>query len=406
MKRSIGLKVNLFVFFIVSIFIDSINGYLQVQKGIHTSIGVVFRIFVLLLLFPSIKKNKNLRFLLPILPFLLLAVLYWNIGFDCSIIGEIDILIRIVYIFLFINYFYINWNMFDTKILMNYISNYGFIIALIIFICFCFNIGNHSYGEDYGFGNKGFFKAGNDLGLTLIFTLVFSFLYYLNYVPNLYSIGRSLFIALGGVLVGARASLIVSIVLTAGFLGYLLFVFYRKYRKFFSRVFLLLLVSLLIPRLYHYVYDKFDNYAMNRFTLESMQNARSSLTDAAILQIGSFDGVSLIIGNGAQSLFRHVADVVKFKKGDEKVVEADIFEFIGSYGFILGGVFLYFFYYICWRAFKRWLNDKTITNSMLLALSLLFVIIGALAGHAIKNPMVAPVYGVMCAMILQRKTIK
>lgn len=403
-NRLLSANVCLFFIFIVSVIVDSINGYLQVQKGINLPIGILYRLCVVLLISPSLLQTKKVfYFTLFLLPVLLLIILYWNIINNVSIIGEIEVLIRVIYIYLFVNYFYANYEKYNKQNLYKYISNYGLIIAIIIIICFFFGWGNKTYGEDYGFGTKAFFKAGNDLGLVLVFTLLFSFLNYVKYNSNWLSLLRMFIIFVGCILVGSRVSIILSTLFLIFSIFYFLFVFYRRRRKWFLSILIISLIFYAVPLFAIYIYNQFDNYAIDRFSVESMQGARSILIDAAILYIKSLEGFSLIVGGGSGPLYHYVANFIQYSGGDEKTVEADWYEYIGAYGFVLGTFFLLGFYYIVWKTIKRWIAFGNIENFSYVVLSIIFVVVGSLAGHAAQNSMIAPIYGAMGAFVLQKK---
>ena len=393
-NKSVQYFLN-YIFFI-SIIVDNINGFLQIQKGIHLPIGVVYRLSIIVLLLISMRKvliNKIILVSIILIPILL----YWMSCNYSDIQNECMHLSDITYLYLFVCYFFYNIDKIKIDKLINYISLYGTLIGIILSVCFILGIGNHSYGEDYGFGTKAFFKAGNDLSLTLIYTLVFTIIYYLNYSSSVINLGRCFIICMGAILVGSRVGMVLSTIIMFFFLFYICF---SRKTTFLIKI-LMIFMLLFIPYLLFYIYSKMDSYALSRLTLESVTNARTGLTIIAINHIESFDGISLLIGEGASSLFRKVANTRGMSLGEERVVEADIYEIIGSYGYFMGIFILFLFFYICWKAFKLWMKYKNTSNFMLFVLSFLFVFIGALAGHAIKNVMIAPIYGIMAALILR-----
>lgn len=396
-------KLYLFYVFIFSIIIDALNGYFQVQKGIQLPIGVVYRLSVMTLLLYLLRKEiiiKALFFIIAFIPILL----YWSECHQSDIIYEINTFSNIIYLYLFILFFCKNIDRFNLKNLFNYIIWSGMIIAIILFICYIFNIGNKSYGDDYGFGTKGFFKAGNDLSLTLVFMLVISILYYLIFSRNILNIMISIFIGLGAILIGSRVGMILSSVILFSFFIYLFF--NKKNRNGLFIKIISFLVLCFIPFYLYNLYNLMDSYALNRLTLESMENARTGLTQIAISHINDFNGLDIFIGQGADPLFGKLGSVLHLPQGFNKMVEADIYEIIGSYGFVFGGIIFFFFYYVCWKGFKSWFMNRNITNFCLFFLTFIFIVVGALAGHAIKNVMVAPIYGVVSAIILRNYKIQ
>ena len=394
-------KLYLFFIFIFSVFIDALNGYLQLQRELHLPIGVIYRLSVISILFYILRKEiriKALFFIISFIPFLL----YWSECHHSDIISEIEIFSNIIYSFLFILFFYRNIDRFNLKNLFNYIIWSGIIIAIIIFVSYIFNIGNNSYGDDYGFGTKGFFKAGNDLSLTLVFTLVVSILYYLMYSRKFLNVMTSIFIGLGAILIGTRVGMFLT---TSIIFSFLIYLFFLNRTGIFIKLMIcsiLFFTSIFLVKLY----NNLDSYALNRLTLESMENARTALTQVAISHINNFNGFDILIGQGADPLFGKLGRSLFLPQGFNRMVEADIYEIIGSYGFVFGGIILFFFYYICWKGFKTWIMNRNITNFCLFFLTFIFIVVGAMAGHAIKNVMVAPIYGVVVALISRNYKIQ
>lgn len=401
----------LLLIFPMSIIVDNLNGYLQLQMGLHLPIGVAMKTFIIFLLIPSLWHRMSRLVLFIMLPIFIFVFLYWSEVWGADIMIDFRLFLDLLYVYLFINYFYVNIGKYDIKQLMNYVSIYGLMCASIIILCFVLGIGNHSYGEDYGFGTKGFFKAGNDVSLTMLFTLVFSMVYYLKYSSSIYRLIICYIIALGMILIGSRIGMILSTVFIICFMIYLMFTKRNIKNKIMVRIGILLILFVGISKLYTSIYGMLDDYALARFTMNSMQNARTGLIVGAEEHINEFDGLAIIIGKGTSSLFAKVASKTTMINDGTRHVEADIYEIIGSYGYVLGCVIMFFFYYLCFRAFGKWIRNMTLETFLMFTLAVLFVFIGALAGHAIRNVMIAPIYGIMSAIVLsnnifEKNTIK
>lgn len=390
---------DLYLFYILPVIFDNINGFLQVQLGIYTPISILLRSFIMLVLLYSLGRKFIFKFILLLIT-LVPVFIYWEGIHYSNISNEIDTFIDIIYLYLFVCYYYFNINRMDMKHLFKFISIYGFLMAIIIIGCYILDVGNYSYGEEYGFGTKGYFKAGNDLSLTLVFSLVFSILYYLNYSNTIYNLLCSFCIGFGLVLIGSRVGIMLSVFIIGSFIYYVLFFMRRMKQLIVVRFLILFIVFTIIPHIFYLIYNSFDSYALNRFTLESMENARTALTNIAWSHIETFNGLSLFVGKGSDSLFGAIADGLGLGFGKNRAVEADIYEIIGSYGYFFGTSILIFFYYICWISFKLWLKNKNINSFAFMFLAFIFVIVGALAGHAIRNVMLAPVYSVLISLVL------
>ena len=211
----------LFSLIILPAIFDSINGYLQIQLGINSPIGILFRFTIIVYLLIKTINHRRLALLCFVSIWILGIAFYWNLAFRSNTIEEI---LNFVYYLYFIFYFnFFKKTKYSPEIILKYITNYGFLISIIIILCFLLGIGNKSYGEDYGFGSKGFFIAGNDLGLTFIFALAGSFLYRILYVQNVYYSVLPYIITIGCFLVGSRVSMILSVLELVCFSLYILF---------------------------------------------------------------------------------------------------------------------------------------------------------------------------------------
>ena len=173
MKNKDTRYIILSLLFVFSVIIDSINGYLQIQREIVTPIGLLFRITVMGLVISVLARRYKITSYLFISIFIVsLFCSIWSILYGASFFEEFSVLTRIAYTPLMIYFFYNTREYYDKERLYKYISNYGLIISVLIIFSFVFGIGNSSYDSDYtSFGTKAFFRAGNDLGLTIVFSL-------------------------------------------------------------------------------------------------------------------------------------------------------------------------------------------------------------------------------------------
>ena len=148
------------------------------------------------------------------------------------------------------------------------------------------------------------------------------------------------------------------------------------------------------------IYSQLDDWTIQRFEMESMQDARSYLKESAVDYIGKMDGISLLVGRGYGKLSNHVAQGIMTADYESKSVEADWHEMIGSYGYLLGGLIILFYIYMCFKSYRLYKYDKSIDNLSYLAITLLFVTIAYFAGHAFSNVLVAPIYAIVISNIL------
>lgn len=395
------LKLFIILIFPISIFVDLINGYTQLKLGFHTPIGQIFRIIIIIILVYLVSKKPKVKFL----KFLFVWIFLYFIGFSTWIIttgienqkftfsSEINDALRIIYLFLLIIFFkQYYYELKDYKV-HNIITNYGIIISFFIIMSFFSGWGHNSYGEEYGFGTKSWFKAGNDIGITLLFCLINSIFLFLIYRhPN--DLLKSFFISFGCILIGSRVALFGFIIISVITLYIYIFKFKPhniiKYKL--TLIFIIPCILILIILLGYYLYSIFDDYTLKRLTYEEVSSARTTLIEPAVKHIQKFNLLQNIFGQGASSLYANTAELLYGDLNDERVIEADGYEIIGSYGFILGLLTLLPFYYWTFISILKYIKDKTILNIELMVICILFISIGFLSGHCLKNVMLAPIY--------------
>ncbi len=374
------------------------------KLGISTPISVLFRTLILGMVVLTLLKNRNFKkrgFLA--LSVSLLALAIWTVIYNASLVFEISYLIRLFYIPIIMIFFVENTKYYDKPQLYQYIINYGIVISMIIIVTFVLGVGNYSYGEgEYGFGMKGFFKAGNDLSMTIVFCLCFSIIYYLKYESSFFNIAKCVSISLGGVLIGSRVGMVLCPIILGCFMLYL-FLFSRAI-PFIIRSLLLAALVLFSFRMAFCVLDQLDSYALARFEMDNIESARTLLTDGAQKHIDSYDGIDLIVGRGDQALLSSVANDMGLDIS-ERDVEADWYELIGSCGYGLGWLYLFIYYLFSFNCLKCFVKKRNMEAFVVFMLSLMFIIIGYLAGHAIKNVMVAPLMGVVAYVTYNRSRI-
>lgn len=401
----------LYFLFPISIIVDFTNGFFQLKMGIHLPIGVLYRGFVLIILLCSLLKLKDkvwVIYLILLLTLFAISFEYWIMKNPIKVSVEIDNFIRIVYFLLMILFFKVNSHKIDSVTILNLITNYGFMIGCCIIFSFITGFGHHSYGENYGFGTKSFFKAGNDLGMTLLYSSVFASMNLFGKMSftNLF---KFISIVLACSLIGSRVGMIGAIIVLG--ISFLYYVFYynpiskkMKRIKYFS---IITIIPFLCYSLYFIaltMYASFDDYTLKRLSLDSILSARDVLIDSAKDYINGLEGFSSIVGEGAYMLFQKMASIMNLGiESGGKTVEADYYELIGSYGYLFGGLILFPFLYYALRSLIVFYNLKSIQSFWAVFIFCSFLYLGFSAGHAIKNTMVPPIYACSIVVLLQRK---
>lgn len=391
----------LFFLFIFSVVIDVINGYLQLQLGYMTPIGVIYRGGVFAYMIPSLLKNKIISVRLFLLVLLIsFAFIVWVLIYNAHISTEVEFLIRYSYFFIVLNYFYVNKDSFPASKILNYVRFYGLLIALVIIFGYITGLGFNSYSEegDYGWGSTGFFIATNDVGLTILCCLISACIYHSEVKSNIVSLAIIFVIAVGGILIGSRVCFL--------FIPFtlLLYAFYKAInsKKIYLILILVPLVLFAIVYIGIWVYNLLDDYALSRLTIESVENARTVLTDEAKKYIHNFDITSSLLGRGVGNLHEFVGRRIGYD--GERSVEADYYEIVGSYGYFLGGIVLVSYILIVIKAIRCYFKNKSFESFGFMYMTISYIVIAFFAGHAVTNLMAAPVFAVSTILLWNKST--
>ncbi len=390
----------LFILFPLSLLIDLVNGFTQVQMGIQLPIGILYRgaVFLMLVYYlPGLHSQSWKVYLAMLCIMFLLGCVYWGTGISISYATEVDNFVRIFYLYLMIALFDVKSKDYPTPVLMRTVANYGFVIGCCIIFSFITGWGNFSYNAEYGFGTKSYFKAGNDLGMVLLFSSCYaSFVMFRR--MDMVSLLRFAVIIVGCVLVGTRVCIVGAAMVTISAFIYFLVAFRPQgvKRRIRRMVVLVLGVPFLIIASYFFilsVYSMMDDYALNRFSIESISTARDVLTESARSHISSFEGGAYVLGRGCYSLFSSVAvDVVAGR--EQRMIEADLYEIIGCYGYLFGGLILLPVVMLAAKSIVFFFRRRTYVGFGLMFVFCAFVFISFTAGHGMKNTMLPPLYAV------------
>lgn len=417
------IKSILFLIFPLSIIIDLFNGFTQIQMGIHTPIGQVYRFFVMACILYCIflkTWNRYYNYLLILFSYFIFVIPIWILesasqgfnGFKLSI--EIENIIKIIYFWIIIMFFVLYKHEISSYSPFLLIRNYGLLISGAIILSFITGYGNHN--TEYGFGFKSYFKAGNDLGITILYSGVASSIYLVKKFTYTNLIKICIILS-GGMLVGSRVAMVGCLFWIIILIFYLSFIYTSNKAKSKNNIkcknkiliFKVIIGPLLIMSIVFfviYILSFFDQYMLQKFSVEGIQNARTSLTDISILYIKSFDFSKLCWGGGMSCLYYYVG--IRFKGNGAfedmyRAVEADFHELIGGYGIMGFIIIISPFVYYAFTSLKLQIKKTSFINFSVLFITTSFLFIAFVGGHCIKNPMVAPVYGFGVSLLYNKK---
>lgn len=384
MKFSLA-KLYLMLMFYVSPFVDAVSGYMILSKMIPEggagSPSQVFRLLVMVLSLIILTKNKKyFATIIVILGYIiLLEFVFYNMHLNLSgyIIGLVygSKILYLVFLFLTLNQLH-SMNYIDFDSLLKYLQRYALLTAILLIVPFVFGIGFSSYAEGT-FGTKGFFAAGNGLGIFMGVGLFLS-IYYWQHTRARLSLVVSMLLVFSTAIIGTKTALIFFS------FGLFLIIFYFK-SKYVSYFIFILILSILVIY-YESIVDLFTTvfdvilYRLNNndsFISFMMSNRDVYFQDA--INSTSFDGVyliRLIFGFGA---------FVSFRNPYEKLTGIDTLESDFSDIFFMYGLFPLLIYIFIILYF---ITQFIVNKQFFLGLIFFMLAVHSLvAGHVLFNGM-------------------
>lgn len=405
---------------VFQVFIDLTYGTLGVAgRAGPFSIGVIFRgglavlaIFLLL----KLRAAPLKVFLFVFLAIFLLSNLVWALASDAySLAHELNQGMKVAFPWLMagILLFLHQRAPIDRSYLLILVAWVGFLSGLSLLGATALGVGQETYG-DWSYGSKGLFNAQNDIGLTLVLTLVAAVVLLVRTRRVLYLV-MTVSIASAGLLLGTRTGVLgpPAVVLAfclAALLNPRLFSPLDGSRGWRSTAVLILPV-LLVLAVAVTIFSQSDktDYLMKRIETLSEQTPRSKLEAAGIERLKERGLVLTLVGEGGLAFKKHVAENLGYQRekidqgamtsmGESKKlpfpvhrVENDVIDILGFYGIlqfavIYGGLALVFFV-----ALRRAVRDWSIENVGLLLILTLFLVHSSLAGHGVFSAQVGTV---------------
>ncbi len=394
-----------FFFFTAPIIIDFFNG-LFIVLDIQVPLSAFYRILLLIVSLFFIKYF-DIKILFLIFIFLLLFIasnLVWLFHSDnYNLFREIQQFIRIVFPYFLVGALYYLNQYIDSIKMFKFLIYFGLIASLLIIFSYFTGIGIDSYGN-YAFGVKSFFNAGNDISLSLLLILIVSLYVFTTSSKNRYLL-YSFFILGALFLLGTRSGLIGGSMIFLTFI--FLILFYKENIKlhgikkyviiFFSFLFLMLVIIKIVALLSEY------NYMIERYTDLLEISPRVKSITIAYKRFENYDMTTMLMGESSYSFSTFVANNFQTTKVylNGKFIEQDILDMYGSYGIVLGGLFLSVPFLLWIRAIYLSVRYGTLFATTLLMCMTIFLLHSFFAGHAINSPTVATVISIIYYYILE-----
>ena len=410
-RKNLLLWFSLPLLLVFPVLIDLTNGFILLQLKKDFSVGVLFRggmTFALLFAVFLIKQRAYQLYLFSLVAlWSAFNVIWLTLGSEYSPVNEGMQLFRIFYQFVIVAYFIFLAERFQMPLqqMMKYLVWFAFIAGLSLIFSFITGVGVTTYG-DYGYGMASFFKAQNDIGLAILICFPMA-MYRLFQRFNLIRLVQVIVIILSLFILSTRAGILGSVGTVVLFMFSLLF--YGRRNVGMSGltkgiVFSFFFVGFCIG-LYLYIdFIRDYPYLIQKY-LDLMEgDARGNLTAIAENRLDRRWLVLNIFGEGDLSFHRHI-EYLRYntwgKLPHGREVEHDVFDFIGSYGWILGGLFLAFPAFCLVRMSWLFFLKRSLLNLTFLCAIALFLIHSFTAGHAIGSPTVASCIALVYFYILR-----
>ena len=319
MKRLIftyqwGCQIILFFVFTFSVFVDMYNGYCQHYMNFSPLFPSVYKGGLLLVCVLSCLVGRWTSFfkgLLFILFFYTLACYYWMICIPYfNPIEELNYIIKFSFPYFILAFLFQYRRYIRIDKFIRILTYYGVIAAFSIILLFYLGLGVNSYGEidtAYGFGTKGFFTAGNDIGLVLLMTnCLLCYLYVSTH--ELKYLLEIMCVTVGTIMLGTMAGIGGTLLIWCILIGFILFIS-KNLLTLKQKVVLTCFVSVTLVCIISNIIDIFinDTHMWQRFEILSMGGSRTGLKVAANQVFDNFDGIQWLLGRGYTGFAKGIA---------------------------------------------------------------------------------------------------
>ena len=371
----ISIKQYLFLVFILSVFVDMLNGYYQLILNTTTIVPLLFKGAILAYSFLLVfKQPKVFMYFVILITLLLLDIGSWIVNDHLNSFSILfNELIRQLYP---LGVFFVLWFYKDDisrDDLLHYIMYYGLLMASSVCITAAMGVGASSYGDDFGYGTKGLFVAGNDMSLAILISFCVCS-YYLIIVGTLKYVVYSIVFMIVSLLAGSTAIMIGSILICSTIIYT---IDYSRTFKYFRAVLFFVGFPLILYVMYRIT--QVDSYTMNKFDIHNILagNARNVLRDAYYAYASTFNWADMFFGVGPEALYNGVGkELFGYSRG--RSIEVDHLTIWGMYGYGLGSLILMYPF----PAFCQFIREKNILSLFMLIAISLFFFHGIFAGHA------------------------
>ncbi len=400
--------ICIFIFFIISLVVDNINGLIMQTIGFETvSLGQISRIlFILYFLvidffFLSSQELVEIikKYFFVIFIIFLPLIYFFNHSTFMGLINDYLYLTKLFYFFLitFSLKLLYDKKIFSVLTIDKIINTYTVLAPLTIILPYICGIGFEAYTNS---GYRGFYYANNEINIVLICTYIlttdnlfenFSFKYFSIYVINI----------VGLLLIGSKTSIIVIILTLIIYLyKFRKKIFYNKNRFFaficsIGIIFIIFkkFLSNIIERLIFF-YDMLVVQGNGTFITFLLSNRDKRLAPAFFQNFISND-------NGILNFFVGIGNYAQTNAKDmNSLMELDFFDTFLWFGIFMACLVLFLYIKIIYTAFRyRGLFKYKFCYIIVFAFSLI-------AGHVWFSALSATMFSLIAAKLILREDVE
>lgn len=407
-SRKAYVNIIIYLIFILSVFVDMYNGYCQHYTNTTPLIPSLYKGILLLLCTLSFFSGKIAKETYPLIIIVFLYLIsgaIWMLNIPSSKLNdEIVFFIKFFYPYFVLGFLLKSKEYVEIDNFIRILTYYGIIAAASIIVLFYLGLGVNSYGEldnAFGFGTKGFFTAGNDIGLMLLITSCLLCYLYIESHRVIYLISLCITI-IGAIMLGTMAGIGGSCAIIISLFIYIVFFPNNGFNLFYKIISIFIgFVSLLF--LYHTISDILlgDDYMYGRLEKILEGKSRESLALAASKTFKNFSIIDWCFGMGYVGFSTGVAS--EMNNIGYRLTEMDFHDVIGFYGFFLGGSIIMYSFYNLYMSVKLYIKRKSPLYFFCTLILLLYIGHGYMAGHAYTSPQSSLLYIGTIFIILKKK---
>ena len=382
----------LYFIFLSQLLVDAANGFFQEILNYHSLFPSIYKTLLFVFLLYFIRRNNiGGKFFICLMTLYIIPFFFQMINGDLlSLKQEIAALIKLLYPYLLLNFILRFQSFISADKLLKILCIYGILAGIVILFSNFLGIQGSS-ALIYGYGTKGIFRAGNDIGLIIFFSLLlviylgvkekklFWFICASILIFSLFNLGT-----MTGLFVTSFACAIFSLML----------IFYRfkdLHVPFYCRSFLLVCTVAFAFLAIHQISSiiNYNDYMANKFNSFLSGRSRGELPRLSVDIFRQSTVSQKLFGFSNYKFQRKLyysaysENIYLSENSDVRTPELDFHEMILSYGIIYGTLLLVFPIFLTLKSIISFLRRGTFLEFTISMISAALLLHGILAGHVL-----------------------